>query len=74
MINLERVELAGPVAIDGLPDAGDKFSQLCVVVVRDHQARRTSLRLVGHAYEATQRSGLAAAESDVPSGPSRLPR
>ena len=48
VINLERVELAGAVAIDGLPDAGDKFSQLCVVVVRDHRARRSSLRPVRH--------------------------
>jgi hypothetical protein len=43
LINVERVELAGTVAIDGLPNAGDKFSQLCVVVVRDHRTRRSSL-------------------------------
>ena len=66
MINVERVKLAGTVAIDGLPNAGDKFSQLCVVVVRDHRARCWSLRLAGHEYEATQPSGLAAAEAGVP--------
>lgn len=60
-INVERVELAGTVAIDRLPDAGDKFSQLCLVVVRDHDARRSSLRLAGHQHEATQESCLAAA-------------
>jgi len=43
LINVERVEFVGTVAIDGLPNAGDKFSQLCVVVVRDHRARRSSL-------------------------------
>lgn len=48
VIDLERVEFAGPVAIDGLHDVGDKFSQLCVVVVRDHRPRRLSLRLAGH--------------------------
>jgi hypothetical protein len=36
LINVERVEFAGTVAIDGLTNAGDKFSQLCAVVVRDH--------------------------------------
>jgi hypothetical protein len=39
LINIERVKLAGTVAIDRLPNVGDKFSQLCVVVVRDHRAR-----------------------------------
>ena len=63
LINVERVKLAGTVAIDGLPNAGDKSSKLCVVVVRDHPARRSSLRLAGHECEATQESGLAAAES-----------
>jgi hypothetical protein len=65
LINVERVEFVGTVAIDGLPNAGDKFSQLCVVVVRDHRARRSSLRLAGHEYEATQASGLAAACADI---------
>jgi len=65
VVDLERVELAGPVAIDGLPDSGDKISQLCLVVVRDHRARRSSLRLAGHEYEATQASGLAAACADI---------
>jgi hypothetical protein len=67
VINVERVELAGTVAIDGLPNAGDKFSQLCLVVVRDHQTRRAPLRLAGHAHEATQASSLSAASwADVP--------
>jgi len=35
LINVERVELAGTVAIDGLPNAGDKVSQLRLVVLRD---------------------------------------
>lgn len=48
MIDVGRVELAGTVAIDGVPNAGDKFPQLRLVVVRDHQARRSSLRLAGH--------------------------
>jgi hypothetical protein len=60
-INVERVELAGTVAIDGLTDAGDKVSQLCLVVVRDHGPRRSTLRLAGHETEATQEPGLAAA-------------
>jgi hypothetical protein len=61
LINVERVKLAGTVAIDGLSNVGDKFCQLCVVVVRDHRARRSSLRLAGHECEATQESSLAAA-------------
>jgi hypothetical protein len=61
LINIEWVKLAGTVAIDGLPDAGDKFSQLCAVVVRDHRARRSSLRLAGRECEATQESSSAAA-------------
>jgi hypothetical protein len=47
---------------------GDKFVQLRVVVLRDHRARRSSLRLVGHEYEATQPPGPAAAS---PCGSSR---
>ena len=43
MINVERVELSGTLTIDGLPNVGDKFSQLSVVVVRDHRTRRSSL-------------------------------
>jgi hypothetical protein len=61
LINIERVKLAGTVAIDRLPNVGDKFSQLCVVVVRDHRARRSPLRLAGHQCEATQESSPAAA-------------
>ena len=38
LINIERVKLASTIAIDGLPNAGDKLSQLCLVVVRDHGA------------------------------------
>jgi hypothetical protein len=60
-INVERVELAGTVAIDGLTDAGDKVSQLCLVVVRDHGPRRSTLRLAGHESEASQEAGLDAA-------------
>jgi DNA-binding NarL/FixJ family response regulator len=60
-INVERVEFAGTVAIDSFPNANDKFSQLCVVVVRDHRARRSPLRLAGHKREATQESSTAAA-------------
>ena len=60
-INVERIELAGTVAIDGLPDARDKVSQLCLVVVRDHGPRRSTLRLAGHETEATQESDLVAA-------------
>jgi hypothetical protein len=59
-INVERVELAGTVAIDSLPDAGDEFSQLCLVIVRHHDARRSSLRLAGHEHEATQKFSFAA--------------
>jgi len=47
-IDVERVELARTVAIDGLTDAGHKVSQLRLVVVRDHGPRRTTLRLAGH--------------------------
>jgi hypothetical protein len=50
------------VAIDGLPNAGDKFSELCVVVVRNHRTRRSSLRLARHHCEATQEASLAAAD------------
>jgi hypothetical protein len=34
LIDVECVQLAGTMAIDSLPDAGDKLSQLCAVVVR----------------------------------------
>ena len=61
MINVERVKLAGAVAIDSIPNPRDKLSQLCMVVVRDHRARRSSLRLAGHEHEATQESSLSAA-------------
>src|SRR5215217_7933907 len=54
VIDLEGVNRAGTVAIDGLPNAGDKVSQLRLVVLRDHGARCSSLRLAGHEYEATQ--------------------
>jgi hypothetical protein len=45
-INLEGVKLAGPVAINSLANAGDKVSQLGLVVFRDHRSRCPSLRLV----------------------------
>jgi hypothetical protein len=54
VIDVEGVKRAGTVAIDGLPDAGDKVSQLRLVVLRDHGARCSSLQLAGHEYEATQ--------------------
>jgi hypothetical protein len=68
LIDVERIKLADAVAIDGLPDAGDKLFQLCVVVVRDHRTRRSSLRLVGHENQASQKSGRAAACPDVAAG------
>jgi hypothetical protein len=54
LIDVEGVERAGTVAIDGLANVGDKVSQLRLVVLRDHGARCLSLRLAGHKYEATQ--------------------
>lgn len=52
-IDVERIELASTVAIDGIPDARDQVRQLRVVIIRDHRARRLTLRLAGHDYEAT---------------------
>jgi hypothetical protein len=54
VINVERVELAGTVAIDGLPNAGDKFPQQCVVVVHDHQTLRPPLRAARFTYLTTR--------------------
>jgi hypothetical protein len=45
-VDVEGVELAGAVAIDSLTNAGDKVSQLCLVVLRNHRARCSSRRLV----------------------------
>jgi hypothetical protein len=56
-VNFERVKFAGTVAIDGVPDTVNEVTQLRLVVVRDHQARRPSLRLTGHMSEVTH--GLA---------------
>ena len=71
LIDVEGVKRAGTVAIDGLPNAGDKVSQLRLVVLSDHGARCSSLRLAGHEYEATQPS-LAAAPPDGSRGPRQL--
>src|SRR3954453_16919943 len=54
LIDVEGVERAGAVAIDRLANAGDKVSQLRLVVLRHYGARCSSLRLVGHEDEATQ--------------------
>ena len=47
-IDVERIQLAGAVAVNCVPDTGDEFTQLRVVVLRDHRARRPPLRLAGH--------------------------
>jgi hypothetical protein len=61
-IDVERINLTGAVAIDGLPDPGDEFFQLGVVVIRHYRARRSALRLVGHENEgmtgSEPRSGM----------------
>jgi hypothetical protein len=36
LIDIERIQFASAVTIDSLPDTGDKFVQLCMVVFRDH--------------------------------------
>src|SRR5215218_6282321 len=54
LIDVEGVNRAGTIPIDGLPNARDKVAQLRLVVLRDHGARCSSLRLAGHEYEATQ--------------------
>ena len=54
LIDVEGVELTAAVAIDGLCNAGEQASQLGVVVLRDHRARRSSLRPVRHGHETTQ--------------------
>lgn len=64
MIDIERVKLADTVTIDGLPNMGDKFPQLCLVVVRNHRTRHSPLRLAGHKYEATHASGHFVASTD----------
>ena len=53
-IDLEGIQFAGTVAVDGLPDAIDKCSQLCAVIVGNHGTSRLSLQLAGHTTEATQ--------------------
>ena len=42
VVDVERVELAGTVSVDGLSDAGDQFAELSVVVVLDDLVRRAS--------------------------------
>src|SRR3954452_6194958 len=62
-IDFQCINFAGTVAIDGFPDTSDELTQLRVVVVRDHRARRPSFRLAGHKSEVTHglvpRSGKA---------------
>ena len=53
-IDLEGIQFTGPVSIDSFPDASNKRSQLCAVIVRNHLTRSPSLRLAGHGNEATQ--------------------
>jgi hypothetical protein len=43
LVNLEGVKLAGAVAIHGLTNAGNKVSQLGLVVLPDHGASYSSL-------------------------------
>lgn len=52
-IDLEGIQFTGPVTIDSLPDASNKRSQLCAVIVRNHRTRSPSLQLAGHGNEAT---------------------
>lgn len=47
-IDLEGIQFTGPVAIDSLPDASNKRSQLCAVIVRNDRTRSPSLRLARH--------------------------
>ena len=62
MIDVDRVEFAGTMAIDSFLDTGDELFQLDSVVVRHyHQARSLSLLLHGHECEATQ-AKLSAAD------------
>ncbi|GAA3919464.1 hypothetical protein Aau02nite_29370 [Amorphoplanes auranticolor] len=60
MVDVEGVKLAGAVTIDGLTNAGNEVPQLGLVILRDHRASYSSLRLVRHEYEPTQRRRLAA--------------
>ena len=50
MIDVEGVKLAGAIPIDGLTNAGNEVSQLGLVMLRDHRASYSSLRLVRHEY------------------------
>ena len=47
-VDVEGVELAGAVSIDGLPDAGHQHREVGLVVLGDHRARRLPLRFAGH--------------------------
>ena len=64
--DVERIQLAGAVAIDGVADTGDKSTQLRVVAIRHHRARRPSLRLAGHESEVTHGLAPRAAIPRVP--------
>jgi hypothetical protein len=61
LIDVEGIKIAGAMAIDGLSDVGEEFVQLRLVVVRDQDARRSSLRLVRHANETSPERAKAAA-------------
>lgn len=52
-IHFGCIKFAGTVAIDGVADMVDEFTQLRVVRARHHRARRAPLRFTGHKYEAT---------------------
>jgi hypothetical protein len=64
-IDVERIKLASTVAIDGFPDTRDQFSQLRVVIVRDHRARGLTLRLASHGFEATHRASPTSLHFDA---------
>lgn len=64
LVDVEGVKLAGAVTIDGLTNAGNEVPQLGLVILRDHRASYSSLRLVRHEYETTQRRRLAAVLAD----------
>jgi hypothetical protein len=52
-IDLEGIHFTGTIAIDSLPDASNKRSQLRGVIIRNHRTRSSPLRLAGHGNEAT---------------------
>ena len=46
LIDIEGIEITCSEAIDGLCNAGEQAFQLGLVILRDHRARYSSLRLV----------------------------